>query len=384
MSPRPGRGMGPTLGEKLKQSRQAVGLSTRAVAERIKGIAAVSHATIANYEKDASQPPVDVLAAMAGVYQRPINWFLGDGPMLRGVRYRNLKSRVGVRARQQFEGEVQRWLDAYVAIERHLDMPLEQDRPAADSALARFEADPEEPPRETAARLRREALDLDDDQPVMSVIDILERSGVRSLEMDTELAIDGMAAALGEEHVVVLAHESSADRARLTAAHELGHVIRGDCTDGQESKAEERAAFEFASHLLLTSNMLVAAFKRRSVVDLVRFKERYGISLAAMVYRAQDEQIIREDEAKRLWIAFAQRGWKTKEPGRVMADRPNRFESLIAHAVEEKQLTFKALADIGGVREHELRHRLDMALNAEEVHDEEDATTAEHRLRLVR
>lgn len=383
MNPRAGRGMGPTLGEKLKQSRQAVGLSTRAVAEKIKGIAAVSHATIANYEKDASQPPVDVLAAMASVYQRPINWFLGDGPMLRGVRYRNLKSKVGVRARQQFEGEVQRWLDAYLAIERHLDMPLDREQNAEGSRLARFEADPEESPRETAARLRK-ALGLEDDAPVMSVIDILEQSGVRTLEMDTDLAIDGMAAALGEEHVVVLSHESSADRARLTAAHELGHVIRGDCSDGQESKAEERAAFEFASHLLLTSKMLAAAFKRKSVVDLVRFKERYGISLAAMVYRAQEEGVIREDEAKRLWIAFAQRGWKTKEPGRVMADRPNRFESLIAHAVEEKQLTFKALADIGGVREHELRHRLDMALNAEEVHEEEDATTAGHRLRLVR
>ena len=383
MNPRASRGMGPTLGEKLKQSRQAVGLSTRAVAEKIKGIAAVSHATIANYEKDASQPPVDVLAAMASVYQRPINWFLGDGPMLRGVRYRNLKSKVGVRARQQFEGEVQRWLDAYLAIERHLDMPLDREQNAEGSRLARFEADPEESPRATAARLRK-ALGLEDDAPVMSVIDILEQSGVRTLEMDTDLAIDGMAAALGEEHVVVLSHESSADRARLTAAHELGHVIRGDCSDGQESKAEERAAFEFASHLLLTSKMLAAAFKRKSVVDLVRFKERYGISLAAMVYRAQEEGVIREDEAKRLWIAFAQRGWKTKEPGRVMADRPNRFESLIAHAVEEKQLTFKALADIGGVREHELRHRLDMALNAEEVHEEEDATTAGHRLRLVR
>lgn len=384
MHPRSGRDMRPTLGEKLKQSRQAAGLSTRAVAEQIRHFAPVSHATIANYEKDASQPPVDVLAAMASVYQRPINWFLGNGPILRGVRYRNLKSKVGVRARQQFEGEVQRWLDAYVAIETHLDMPLDREQGTENSKLARFEVNPEESPRETATRLRREVLDLDDDSPVLSVIDILEQSGVRTLEMDTELAIDGMAAALGEDYVVVLSHDSSADRARLTAAHELGHVIRGDCTDGQESKAEERAAFEFASHLLLTSKMLTAAFKRKSVVDLVRFKERYGISLAAMVYRAQEEHIIREDEAKRLWIAFAQRGWKTKEPGRVMADRPNRFESLIAHAVEEKQLTFKALADICGVREHELRHRLDMALNAEEVHEEEDETTAEHRLRLVR
>lgn len=382
MHPKPSRGMGPTLGEKLRQSRQATGLSTRAVAERIKRIAGVSHATIANYEKDATQPPVDVLAALASVYERPINWYLGGGAVLRGVRYRNLKSKVGVRARQQFEAEVQRWLDAYIAIERHLDVPLTAEKDQSGIGIDEFKPQPEERPRETALRLR-EALGLDVDAPVVSVVDILERAGIRAIEMETDLAIDGMAAVLGDEHVVVLAHHTSHDRARLTAAHELGHVVRGDCGDGEESKTEERAAFEFASHLLLTSEMLAAAFKRKSVVDLVRFKERYGISLAAMVYRAQEEGIIREDEARRLWIAFAQRGWKTKEPGRVIADRPSRFEALVASATEERQLTFKALAEIGGVREEELKHRIDMALNAEEVTDDEDHAAAKHRLRIA-
>ncbi|MBX3322454.1 MAG: hypothetical protein KF757_05635 [Phycisphaeraceae bacterium] len=89
-------------------------------------------------------------------------------------------------------------------------MPLDREQNAEGSRIARVEVGPEESPRETAARLRK-ALGLEDDAPVMSVIDILEQSGVRTLKMDTDLAIDGTAAALGEEHVVVLSHESSAD-----------------------------------------------------------------------------------------------------------------------------------------------------------------------------
>lgn len=383
MTVKPGMGIGPTLGEKLKQSRHATGFSTREVAERLRGFTAISHASISNYEKDATRPPVDVLAALATLYERPINWFLSGGAMLRGVRYRNLKSKVGVRALQQFEAESQRWLDAYIAIEVHLNAPMSGEIDAMGEKIASFEREPGERPRDTARRLR-EKLNLDADAPVVSVIDILEQAGVRTLEVETDLAVDGMAAVLGDEHVVVLASQASHDRARITAGHELGHVVMGDCSGGEESKAEEKAAFEFASHLLLTSEMLAAAFKRKSVVDLVRFKERYGISLAAMVFRAQEERVIRDDEAKSLWIAFAQRGWKTKEPGRVIADRPSRFESLVASAVQEKQLTFKSLAEICGVREEELKHRIDVALNAEEVNDTEDPKTSEHRLRIVR
>ena len=288
MAPRPGQEMAPTLGNKLKQARLAKGWSTRTVSEHLKKRVPVSHATLSNYEKDATLPPVDIISALATLYERPVNWFLGQGPVLKGVRYRNLKSKVGVRARHQFEGEVQRWLDAYIAIENLIDQPLSEDAVFHERYIGKFEAEQNELPYETAARLR-EKLNLDEDDPVISVVDILEGQGIRSIEIETDLAIHGMAAQLGHEHVIVVTRHTSNDRAPLTTAHELGHVLRGDCTDGGESKAEEKAAFEFASHLLLTSTMLKSAFRRKSVVDLVRFKERYGISLAAMVYRAQQE-----------------------------------------------------------------------------------------------
>ena len=366
-----------TLGERLKAARAGTGLSTRAVAEKLRGVAPVSHATLANYERDSTRPPIDVMTALAALYQRPLNWFLGDGATLSGVHYRNLKSKVGVRDKHRFEAECQRWLDAYSAIERHVGDELK--------AEMEFAVDPDESPADAAIRLRSD-LNLDKDDRLPSVVDLLEWLGVRVMETETELAIDGLAAMMDDEHVVVLNADVANDRARMNAAHEAGHVILGDCAvGGEESKEQEKAAFEFASHLLLTSEMLAEAFKRKSVVDLVRFKERFGISLAAMVYRAREEELIRESEARQLWIEFAKRGWRAQEPGRVWADRATRFEALIDSALVAGRSTLANMAEVAGVREDELRRRLALATGADHYDAEMEESPAEkHRLRIVR
>ena len=106
------------IADKLKRARLATGMSTRAVAARVSKRLGISHATIANYEKGRSVPPVTILAALADVYERPLNWFLENGRSLTDVRYRNVKSKVRVKDRHRFEGEAQRWLEAYTRIEQ--------------------------------------------------------------------------------------------------------------------------------------------------------------------------------------------------------------------------------------------------------------------------
>src|SRR4051794_14689857 len=99
-----------SLAGKLKTARSLAELSTRAVAAKLSNRFAISHATLANYENGRSVPPLDVLAGLAGLYGRPINWFLERGKGLTGVQYRNLKSRVRMSDLHRFEAEVQRWI----------------------------------------------------------------------------------------------------------------------------------------------------------------------------------------------------------------------------------------------------------------------------------
>lgn len=344
------------LPEKLRQARQAKGLSTRRVAEILVKRFPISHATVANYETGRTKPPLPVLSVLADLYERPLNWFLKNGRTLMAVRYRNLPSRVRIAERHRFEAEVHRWLEAYLDIEGRMDRPLKSD-------LEDFRAEKKEAPDDFARRLRVK-LDVREHEPIQSVIEVLERFGIRVMEQSTELRIDGLAARFGDEYVVVLNPNASNDRSRLNAAHELGHVLYGDCDkqDGQEPKELEVRAFTFASHFLMPNSQLKRAFEGQSMVRLVQFKERFGVSLAAMLYRAEHVGFVPKRMAKRLWVEFSRRGWRTNEPGYVRPDRATRFEQLLDQALFQGKLTLQETANLFEVRADELRMRLDMAL----------------------
>lgn len=366
---REGHDVRASLANKLKAARTFTGMSTRAVATKLTRRFPISHATIANYESGRSTPPLDILAALAELYDRPLTWFLEHGKCLMGVRYRNLKTKVRMADLHRFEADVQRWVDAYVTLELRLKRPL---KPTIKNFRAKDGAKPDELARDTRHKLGLER----EDEVIPSVVEILESFGIRTIENPTDLRIDGLAAKYGDEYIVVLNPSVSNDRTRLNAAHELGHVLFGDCdSDEHESKALEARAFDFASHLLLPNSQLKRAFEGRSMVRLVQFKERFGISLAAMVYRAEKLSFISKQDAKMLWVEFSRRGWRTVEPGVVRPDRATRFEQLIDEAVITNKFSLKEISDLSGVRPEAVRGRLNFAMGIS-THDvpEDDGT----------
>ena len=84
-------------------------------------------------------------------------------------------------------------------------------------------------------------------------------------------------------------------------------------------------------------------------------------------------------------MEFGKRGWRKHEPGRIRADRANRFETLLDGAIVEREYTLGTLAEVAGVREDELRHRLALAMGfIDDDADDEEPAAARHRLRLIR
>jgi Zn-dependent peptidase ImmA (M78 family) len=269
-----------------------------------------------------------------------------------------------LKERHQFERQSQYWLESYIRLENRLGQPLK--------ATKRLDV-PDAVSGQEAAKLVREKFKLRDSEPIPSVIEILEAFGVRTMEMPTELPIDGFAARLGSEPVVILKQTAPNDRCRLNAAHELGHVLFGDCDSGQETTREmDNLAFEFASYLLMSPNTMNEAFVGRSAVKLVQHKERYGISMAAMIFRAEKQGIIDAQTTKRLWIQFSRRGWRANEPGTVKADRAIRFEQLLDQAISERTLTWSEASTVTGIKPEELRRRRDFAMGLAEEEEGAD------------
>lgn len=354
-----------TVKDRLVEARNSTGLSTRAVASKLSARYSVSHATLANYESGRSSPPLEVLVVLASVYGRPLTWFFENSESLTGVQYRNTKSKVRQQDKVKYEGAAKKWLEGYGKIERRVGRPLQ-----ADPRFKGFRAEPGEAGEALARRLR-ERLRLQPNQPVQSTIEVLEKFGIRVIEVKTDDHIDGIAARLGSDYVIALNPPQHAnDRARMSAAHELGHVLFGDvegerpATRAKEKELENRA-YDFACFFLLPKVQLERAFQGRSMLRLLEFKERFGIALSAMVYRAEKEGVINPKAARWLWMQFSQRGWRTQEPGYVWRDRATRFERLLESAILEKRLTWRESELVTGIPETELRRRIAEALGGD-------------------
>jgi Zn-dependent peptidase ImmA (M78 family) len=363
---------------RLQQARTEAKLSTRAVSEQLPATAKVSHATIASYEKGMTAPDLKTLTALAAVYKRPLSWFLLTGPSLKGVQFRETKSTVTKGERESYLAHGQRWLEAYWRLEQRLQMPLST--PSACPKPSRRES-----PHDFAMRVR-DWLHVGTDAPILQVIRTAQEAfGLRVIECVSPISIDGFAGRFGNENAVVLNPRRTAwDRVRLTMVHEIAHVLyRDHFRDARADKEEEAARFEFGFYLLMPRQALANAFQGRSVVRLVQFKERFGVSLAAMVYRAGKEQILSERDTQKLWIEFAKRGWKRVEPGTVCPERATRFEELYESAVEGGQLRPDETDSLLGVSEAEVHIRLILAAggNVPEGDDRDQDSTGDDVIR---
>ena len=344
-----------SIAARMRVARETAGMSTRIVSRKLKerGLN-ISHMSLSNYETAKLPPPVALIDALSELYLLPREWFFNAGPLLSDIRYRALKA-VKISDKRAFEGEALGWLQAYLSVEQAVNDPL-------GHPLGEFKPKPSEKGASVAKRLR-EAYGMAD-YPIPEVMRLVENFGIRVIQLHTDARIDGIAGWLGTVPIVAVNQSLSNDRIRINAAHELGHHLFEDCVEGAKLAGDEveRRAMEFASHLLIPDSALRAAFELGSMVRLVQYKERFGISLAAMVYRAEKSGILSKSLARMLWIKFGELGWRKDEPGYVSPDRPIRMESLFDAAVHKKKMTFAEIGAIAGVDARAVRQRVFLAM----------------------
>jgi Zn-dependent peptidase ImmA (M78 family) len=356
------------LARRLCEARREVGISTRAAAAKLPRRFAVSHTTIASYEAGVTVPTLDVLAAFAELYQRPLNWFLENRESLSGFRYRNLKSRVPLSEQRQFEAITGKWTDAYINLEKFLK--VHHDRQQIE--LPALTVDGDLAPQ-VLAGLVRQKLELDDDQPIQNMIHVLESFDARALEIRPAFKMDGATASYGDERVVVVNPDIANDRVRMNVAHEVAHILYAAV--GQElswnEKEIEKRAYVFAGSLLLPETQLEEAFKGKSFLKLIQYREKFGISLVAMIFMAEKAGVINSTTARWLWSEISRRNWREIGPGYVWRDRAISFETMLECAIQTKAMTWSDAERITGIREDELRHRISSIMESDAI-DEDD------------
>lgn len=328
---------------RLHRARKAAGLSLRDLGERV----GVSHASIKKYEDGDAMPSSDILLQLARALQVRTEYFFRPDPVvLEGIEYRK-RSSLPKKRLDAITHEVLDQIERRIELENLFPQsPVKSFAPVEEINDQMTSIDQIE---DVADRVRS-AWNLGFD-PIPDLIDVLETNGIRvfMIEADTENKFDGLAARVSGMPIVVVGRHWPGDRQRFTLAHELGHLM----LEGRlaQDLDEEKACNRFAGAFLFPRESVRQELGgHRNAIELKELgllKEEFGLSMAGILYRARDLDIIshayREDQAK----LFRFKGWFRKEPGQdYPAEKAHIFEQLVFHALAEDYIGESKAAEL--------------------------------------
>ncbi|MFP4172723.1 MAG: helix-turn-helix domain-containing protein [Candidatus Hydrogenedentota bacterium] len=337
------------FGERLRQARVMRGYSLRGLAKALEG--RVSHAALQKYERGEAYPGSEVLLALAEVLNLRPDYFFHPRPVtLSGIEFRK-RTTFGKKAAEQVREQAREFFERYLEIEAILGIePPALPRQDLDGAANLGEA------VETAAEAVREAWKLGLNT-LANVHEMLEDRGVKVAEVGAAGAFDGFSGWADGNPIIVLADWLNDDlpRKRLTALHELGHLVL-NLPQTLSKKDEETICFRFANAMLIPRTAFMEEFgpKRRSgqisLQELVALKEQWGVSIAAIMKRAEQLGLVSQEAYKRFNITFRQRGWHKEEPGEwVGSEYSSRFSQLAHRAAAQEVITRSKAAGLLGL-----------------------------------
>jgi Zn-dependent peptidase ImmA (M78 family)/transcriptional regulator with XRE-family HTH domain len=291
-------------GERLRIARTFQGRIQADVAAQL----GVSQQFVAQLERGQKHPNAMLLGALGDVLDFEPAFFCGE-PLTEFTdaecNFRRRRTTpISVRARALAFGTLFGQLLQY--LRSQLRLP-KQDVPRIRAS------EPEE--IERAAERCRMHWGLGLDVPIKNVVRVMERAGVPVTKCPGIGAkVDAFSRA-GDPSVLVLT-EKPASRCRYDVAHECGHLVLHNCESTGTADAEAEAN-RFAAAFLLPRAGFTREFPRSRHTGwdgLFRLKERWRVSLAAIVRRAAELSLIGGAEYLRLYKELSARGWLKNEP----------------------------------------------------------------------
>ena len=329
-----------TFGSRIRGARSIARLSLRALAEQI----GVSAQMVSKYERDITTPDSSMLIKISTATEMPLDYFFRSNAVeLTNPRYRKRKS-LPKKEENRIHGQTTDWLERYLELEHLSGEKRAMHQPDYDRFPVRMMDDVE-----LAADTLRDRWDLGLD-PIENLVDVLEMHGIKVGLIETSPRFDALTFECSDgQPVIALNKRMSGDRQRFTLAHELGHIVLELSGDLDEELAGNRFAGAFLVPAEMARAELNGKRTRLDVYELYQLKHKYGMSMQAWCYRANDLGIIQDSQFVRLQKMFAVKKWRTQEPGeQVLPEHPTQMELLISRAVSERRISRRRAEELFG------------------------------------
>jgi Zn-dependent peptidase ImmA (M78 family)/transcriptional regulator with XRE-family HTH domain len=298
-------------GDRLRQARLYRGWRKVDVARALD----ITPAAVSQYEQGRTRPSVAMLAALSLHLGFPPEFFEKGRPSVRvgaeEAHFRRLRStskldRDRLLVRLELLAEVLQRVEAHVRLPAVSLPSVPVDAEDADAA-----------PEEAAMEVRR-TWELGDG-PIDNVVRLLEGKGIIIIRPRFGTGdVDAFSMWVAGRPVIVLGSDKGdAARARFDTPHELGHlVMHHDAEPGRH--VVERQAHRFAASFLMPASAISRELPRR--VDWRRYlalKQRWGVSLQALLYRARTLGVLSPDAYQRAQVQLSAQGGRVHEPGDI-------------------------------------------------------------------
>ncbi len=324
------------VGERLRLFRLSRGLSQDELVAKAAGI--VSKQAISKYERNLSKPSPRVLAKLAEALDvKVLNLLAEPSIKIDFIAYRK-GSGLKASERSTVESYVAETLEKFVKLQAITDAKREVAIPIQTGTVNSLD-DVEDQANEIRSAWNLGA------EPIANLTNTLEEHNVFVIEIKAGEKFDGISTVArdSQQEVVAAAVVSRSgicgERQRLNLAHELGHLVLNVAKDIDE----EKAAFRFGAAMLAPSSLVIGEIgERRSAINLEELfllKQRFGLSLQAMIYRLRDLEIINESLYRKLFAEIGVRGWKKKEPKESEPEKPQWLRRNVLRAVSEGLIT---------------------------------------------
>jgi Zn-dependent peptidase ImmA (M78 family)/transcriptional regulator with XRE-family HTH domain len=310
--------------ERLALARRLRGLRKNQLAQAV----GTTPKAIGQYEAGVQRPDEPTLKRLAIALGVPVDFFhSGRSPVsMDGAHFRSLRSTTQIERDQALAyGRIA--TDVVAVLENLVDFP--------EVDLPEYPVSPDEiagsGPVE-AARLTRKAL-LDEPGPVPHVVRLLETHGVLVLVLPQSAErVDAFSVGVHPRPMVFF-NPAKGDywRNRFDGAHELGHlVMHADAEPGE--KIVEDQAHRFAAEFLMPADDIAGELPATADWErLAALKTAWGVSMAALLYRARTLGIMKETAYRNAMSAMSSRGWRRQEPGPA---RPLEQPTMLTRAIE--------------------------------------------------
>ena len=316
---------------RLKAIRVARGLTLDQLSDSMGGV--VTKQALSKYERGASVPSPRVLIALARALRvKAIDLATDPATEVRVLAFRK-RSAFSKTAQQTIESQVALDLERRAELQELVDQRCAGDMPLRAFPVGTLDE------VESAAEALRDHWSLGRD-PLNQMVDVLEDHCFHVMGVDAPEQFDGMSAVAeidGEAVAVAVVSRNGVcrERQRLSLGHELGHLVMAP----QDQVDEEKAVSRFSSAFLAPRETLLreVGARRTDVMsaELLILKRRFGMSLAALVYRLHDLGVLSDRYYQEWWRYISRMGWRKTEPDETPAEEPRWLMQSTLRAVSE-------------------------------------------------